>query len=421
MTPLESVLEQVENRRYGNITAQSEAADPSAEDRSDQTGRSTREGACRRVAALRRLLSSSAVRHPRPSPEAAHSIVRRHCRFPRRLLNGLSGGVKPPSQPSLDVSGLVRSSRGGHIREGVAADAGTRFDGELEFLSWTAVCGWHESILEQLARKIAYPRARQPRQELVSGINRGLREARGRFIVRMDAHSYIAGLTSGGWLERLERAVPGSAPSTQQRSPVVAAHRTRLDSGSAPAARRSGQAARRRGLRIDSTRAFEESEARHATSHGGFSDEGGAGTRTRSCGAHPRERCGSLLPSSRHATFPVQPEGAAVQYGRTLIRSKPVCAHRRACAGRTYYPGCRATVRPRYWRRNRAALARRGSRIRGGGVVGERQGARAEAPVTRWAAARVRDPASPGERIPRRRARFGLARASRECQRSGRG
>lgn len=94
-----------------------------------------------------------------------------------------------------------------HIRGAVAAMQAQRLDGELEFLFMD---GRSEdattAILTELAR--TDPRIRvleNPSRRLVSGLNQGLREARGRFIVRMDAHSYYSPDYVARGVERLER------------------------------------------------------------------------------------------------------------------------------------------------------------------------------------------------------------------------
>jgi succinoglycan biosynthesis protein ExoA len=94
-----------------------------------------------------------------------------------------------------------------HIRESVAAMQAQRYEGELEFLFMD---GRSEdsttAILSELAR--TDPRIRvleNPSRRLVSGLNQGLRAARGRFIVRMDAHSYYSPDYVARGVERLER------------------------------------------------------------------------------------------------------------------------------------------------------------------------------------------------------------------------
>jgi glycosyltransferase involved in cell wall biosynthesis len=94
-----------------------------------------------------------------------------------------------------------------HIREAVGKMQAQRFAGGLEFLFMD---GRSEdatrTILEGLARED--PRIRvldNPDRRLVSGLNRGLEAARGRFIVRMDAHSYYSPDYVARGVERLER------------------------------------------------------------------------------------------------------------------------------------------------------------------------------------------------------------------------
>jgi succinoglycan biosynthesis protein ExoA len=116
--------------------------------------------------------------------------------------------VAPSSQSRVDVTVLVPVlNEEDHIREAVAAMQEQRFEGELEFLFMD---GRSEddtrTILEELARRD--PRIRvldNPVRRLVSGLNKGLREARGRFIVRMDAHSYYSPDYVARGVERLER------------------------------------------------------------------------------------------------------------------------------------------------------------------------------------------------------------------------
>jgi len=107
-----------------------------------------------------------------------------------------------------------------HIREAVAAMKQQRFDGELEFLFMD---GRSEdrtrAILDELAREDARVRVLDnPARRLVNGLNRGLREARGRFIVRMDAHSYYGADYVARGVARLERGdvVWVSGPPTPQ-------------------------------------------------------------------------------------------------------------------------------------------------------------------------------------------------------------
>jgi succinoglycan biosynthesis protein ExoA len=82
-----------------------------------------------------------------------------------------------------------------------------RFDGKLEFIFMD---GGSEdatrSILDELAGED--PRIRvldNPARELVSGLNIGLRASRGRYIVRMDAHTYYSPDYVRHGVERLRR------------------------------------------------------------------------------------------------------------------------------------------------------------------------------------------------------------------------
>lgn len=127
----------------------------------------------------------------------------------------------PPSRPGIDVSVLVPVfNEEAHIREAVAAMQRQRFGGELEFLFMDGRSeDGTQAILEQLASED--PRIRvleNSARQLVSGLNQGLREARGRFIVRMDAHSYYSPDYVARGVERLERGDVAwvSGPPTPQ-------------------------------------------------------------------------------------------------------------------------------------------------------------------------------------------------------------
>jgi cellulose synthase/poly-beta-1,6-N-acetylglucosamine synthase-like glycosyltransferase len=129
--------------------------------------------------------------------------------------------VVPPPKPSIDVSVLVPVlNEEAHIREATRAMQSQRFDGELEFLFMD---GRSEdetrSILEELARQDARIRViDNPARRLPTALNQGLREARGRFIVRMDAHSYYSPDYIARGVERLERGDVAwvSGPPTPQ-------------------------------------------------------------------------------------------------------------------------------------------------------------------------------------------------------------
>jgi succinoglycan biosynthesis protein ExoA len=79
-----------------------------------------------------------------------------------------------------------------HIRDTVAAMQAQRFDGALEFLFMDGRSGDRtKGILEELAA--GDPRIRvfdNPGRSSTAGLNVGLRNARGDYIVRMDAHTF---------------------------------------------------------------------------------------------------------------------------------------------------------------------------------------------------------------------------------------
>ena len=93
----------------------------------------------------------------------------------------------------VDVSVVVPVlNEEAHIRESASAMLGQRFDGTIEFLF---VDGRSDDrtrdILEELAQRD--PRISvldNPRRQTPSALNIGLQNARGEFVVRMDAHAY---------------------------------------------------------------------------------------------------------------------------------------------------------------------------------------------------------------------------------------
>lgn len=108
----------------------------------------------------------------------------------------------------VDVSVLVPVlNEERHLRDAVASMQRQRLDGEAEFLF---IDGRSEdatrSILEELAR--SDPRIRifdNPDRITPAGLNIGLRNARGRFVARMDAHTrYPADYLQSG-INRLDR------------------------------------------------------------------------------------------------------------------------------------------------------------------------------------------------------------------------
>jgi succinoglycan biosynthesis protein ExoA len=125
-----------------------------------------------------------------------------------RESNGADGIGSSGADTDVDVSVLVPvRNEEAHIRSAVAAMRAQRLDGRLEFLFMD---GRSEdatrSILEELASED--PRIRvldNPAQQLVSGLNIGLRAARGRYIVRMDAHTFYSPDYVRHGVERLRR------------------------------------------------------------------------------------------------------------------------------------------------------------------------------------------------------------------------
>jgi succinoglycan biosynthesis protein ExoA len=112
------------------------------------------------------------------------------------------------SSGRVDVSVLVPVlNEELHIRETVAAMQGQQFDGSFELLF--ADGGSRDrtrEILHELAAQD--PRIRvldNPRRRTASGLNVCLREARGEFVARMDAHTYYADRYLAAGVERLRR------------------------------------------------------------------------------------------------------------------------------------------------------------------------------------------------------------------------
>ncbi len=110
------------------------------------------------------------------------------------------------SDPDISVLVPVRNEER-HIRETVAAMQAQRFDGlvELLFADGRSEDATREILLELAATD---PRIRvldNPRQRTASGLNVCLREARGEFVARMDAHTYYADRYLAAGVERLRR------------------------------------------------------------------------------------------------------------------------------------------------------------------------------------------------------------------------
>jgi succinoglycan biosynthesis protein ExoA len=120
-------------------------------------------------------------------------------------MNGVSSLTK---SNRVDISVLVPVlNEERHIRETVAAMQAQRFDGTVELLF--ADGGSDDdtrAILLELAQ--SDPRIRvldNPRRRTASGLNVCLREARGEFVARMDAHTFYADRYLAAGVERLLR------------------------------------------------------------------------------------------------------------------------------------------------------------------------------------------------------------------------
>jgi succinoglycan biosynthesis protein ExoA len=108
----------------------------------------------------------------------------------------------------VDISVLVPVlNEERHIRETVAAMQAQRFDGSVEFLF---ADGGSQDRTREILLELASddPRIRvleNPRRRTASGLNVCLREARGEFVARMDAHTYYADRYLAAGVERLRR------------------------------------------------------------------------------------------------------------------------------------------------------------------------------------------------------------------------
>jgi succinoglycan biosynthesis protein ExoA len=112
------------------------------------------------------------------------------------------------SEARVDVSVLVPVlNEERHIRETVAAMQAQHFDGTIEllFANGRSDDRTREILLELAATD---PRIRvldNPRRRTASGLNVCLREARGEFVARMDAHTFYAERYLAAGVERLRR------------------------------------------------------------------------------------------------------------------------------------------------------------------------------------------------------------------------
>jgi succinoglycan biosynthesis protein ExoA len=119
-----------------------------------------------------------------------------------------SSTVARPSPERVDISVLVPVlNEERHIRETVAAMQAQRFDGTVELLF---ADGGSDDRTREILLELAQqdPRIRvldNPRRRTASGLNVCLREARGEFVARMDAHTYYGDRYLSAGVERLRR------------------------------------------------------------------------------------------------------------------------------------------------------------------------------------------------------------------------
>lgn len=119
-----------------------------------------------------------------------------------------SNGKRAPSDEHVDVSVLVPVlDEERHIRETVAAMQAQRFDGNVELLF---ADGGSQDRTREILLELAQgdPRIRvldNPRRRTASGLNVCLREARGEYVARMDAHTYYSDRYLAAGVERLRR------------------------------------------------------------------------------------------------------------------------------------------------------------------------------------------------------------------------
>jgi glycosyltransferase involved in cell wall biosynthesis len=116
--------------------------------------------------------------------------------------------IRATSDARVDISVLVPVlNEERHIRETVAAMQAQRFDGTIELLFANGRSDDRtREILMELAA--ADPRIRvldNPRRRTASGLNVCLREARGEFVARMDAHTFYGERYLAAGVERLGR------------------------------------------------------------------------------------------------------------------------------------------------------------------------------------------------------------------------
>jgi succinoglycan biosynthesis protein ExoA len=113
-----------------------------------------------------------------------------------------------PSNGRVDVSVLIPVlNEEQHIRESVQAMLAQRFDGEIEYLFMDGASEDRtKTILDEMAARDHRIRVLDnPRRRTTFGLNIGLENARGDYVVRMDAHTHYPDEYVAKGVERLER------------------------------------------------------------------------------------------------------------------------------------------------------------------------------------------------------------------------
>src|SRR4051794_36462408 len=108
----------------------------------------------------------------------------------------------------IDASVLVPVlNEEAHLRDAVEAMRAQEFDGTIEFLFMDGgSTDGSRAVLEELAREDARIRVfDNPGRTTPHALNVGLAAARGRYVVRMDAHTFYPQRYIAAGVERLER------------------------------------------------------------------------------------------------------------------------------------------------------------------------------------------------------------------------
>ena len=311
------------------------------------------------------------------SAQAAARPAREPLRFHFLLAADNCPMTHEPSSSNgrVDVSVLVPVlNEEAYIRETVAAMQAQHFDGTVEFLLRGRPLGGRHAGDPRGARA---RRTRacgvldNPARTISSALNVGLRQARGEFVVRMDAHAfYPAGLRrQGRRAPAARRRRVGERPrAARRRRPLVG----RLVSlalsarGSAPAARASGAATREtrdRHRRLRGRLAPLDARAPRRLGRGLAGQPGLRAGRARArraaggscaCRSWPRATCRATPSTGSRAST----SATATTARRRRAGTPTACAARTCCRRRSCSRVPAAVVAPRPLRR----LARAGPR-----------------------------------------------------------